>query len=362
MKTRLDNSILFFLSFIGFVSKGYKTESFYKNIFNSEISKLESDFNFWQNEKEREEKYFLTKNLINSIITKGKPSNYSNKIVSLKNDGCVNFQEFNLNKKSLEEIFRYLDKKKIYLNHTVPFSKFATKSFKIAKFFSRYGSYNLEDILNCNELFNIITNKKLHSLISDYFECCATISNVNLYWTFPKFGDKLLRSRVSRYHRDLEDYKTAILFINLTDTTEFDGGHSYIKGSHKINFLYENLNNKKIDLLNINKNKNANNIDGYEISDELVNNELEHKLKIFHGPAGQAIITDNYGLHRAIAPQKPRLVFWLTFSLTQSSNMISLKRSNILPQSRVMYSNFSGKINKDLLNKNIFKNLINFEL
>ena len=90
-----------------------------------------------------------------------------------------------------------------------PLAMGATKNFEIAKLFSRYGSYNLEDILNCNELFNIITNKKLHSFISDYFECCATISNVNLYWTFPKFGDKLLRSRVSRYHRDLEDYKTA---------------------------------------------------------------------------------------------------------------------------------------------------------
>ena len=93
----------------------------------------------------------------------------------------MRLQIIHTTEKSLEEIFRYLDKKKIYLNHTVPFSKFATKSFKIAKFFSRYGSYNLEDILNCNELFNIITNKKLHSLISDYFECCAT----TLPWTSP---------------------------------------------------------------------------------------------------------------------------------------------------------------------------------
>ena len=46
----------------------------------------------------------------------------------------------------------------------------------------------------------------------------------------------------------------------------------------------------------MNKNKNTNTPDGYEISDKLVNKELEHKLKIFHGPAGQAIITDNYGL------------------------------------------------------------------
>ena len=300
--------------------------------------------------------------MINRIIPREKSSNYSDKIENLRNDGCINLQEFNLKKKSLEEIFKHLDKKKIYLNHTVPFSKYATKNFKIAKLFSRYGSYNLEDILNCDELFNIITNKKLHSFISDYFECCATISNVNLYWTFPKFGDKFLRSRVSRYHRDLEDFKTAILFINLTDTAEFDGGHSYIKGSHKINFLNENLNKKNVDLLNMNKNKNSYSPDGYEINDKLVNQELEHKLKIFHGPAGQAIITDNYGLHRAIAPQKPRLVFWLTFSLTQSSNMISLKKSNILPQSREIYSNFSDKINKDLLSKNIFKNLINFEL
>ena len=90
---------------------------------------------------------------------------------------------------------------------------------------------------------------------------------------------------------------------------------------------------------------------------------MEKNPNFFFGNKGQAIIADNYGLHRAISPQKkPRLIFWLTFSLTQSSNMNNLKLSKISPQLRFPFSKINYKLNKNNITQNLFKNLINFNL
>ena len=360
IKTRLLNLLLTFLNMCRIVSNGYEKENFYKNVINEELRKHEENFNFWTNEEDREKKYLLTKNLINKIFSSKENTTSDNKTNLFKDKGCLYFEELNLGNDKILKIHEYIENKKIYLNHIVSFSNFATKNFKLAKFFSKYGSYSLKDILNCKELFEIISDEKLHKFISNYFGCTATISNANLFWTFPKLEDNFINARVSRYHRDLDDFKSATLFINLTDTLLDDGGHAYVEGSHKTNFLKDKLNNNELRNFNKDLNSNTKNIDGYNIPEEIFNNEF--KEKIFYGLKGQAVITDNYGIHRAISPKKPRLVFWLTFSLTQSNGMNNLKISNILPQKRQSFSNFKNKIENSLLNKNKFKNLINFEL
>ena len=360
IKTRSFNAILYIFSIFNLVSKGYENENFYKNIVSDELAKHEKNFNFWLNEEDREKKYNYTRDLINKIFPLEEKVKKNNNLNILKEDGCIAIQDLNIDKTTVSEIVYYLENKKIYLNHIVSFSKYSTTNFNFAKFFSKYGSFSLKDILNCKQLFNIISNKNLHKFVSDYFGCKATISNVNLFWTFPKVEDNFIDTRVSKYHRDLDDYKSVTFFLNLTDTTLEDGGHGYIKGSHKINFLKENfnlVNSKKSEKIS---NYNIKNIDGYNIPQEISNYKLYEK--IFHGPKGKAVITDNFGIHRAISPKKPRLVFWLTFSLTQSNGHNNLKISNILPQKREAYSKFKGNIENNLLNRNTYKNLINFEI
>ena len=355
--------ILFILKKFSVVASGYKKENGYSNTFNDRIKKLEDNFNYWDDEKDREIKHIKISKEIKNIIYQEENHQYSEKILLFKRSGFTNFEDLNLNNDEIQEIYKYINDKRIYLNHTVPFSKYSTKNFKIAKFFSRYGSYSLFDILNCNKIFEIINNNKLYNFVSEYFGCPATISNVNLYWTFPKIGDQYLRTRVSRFHRDVEDYKTAILFINLTDTKEDDGAHAYIEGSNNKDFLDQNLTIQELNEFKKKINEKKNLPDGYYNADEFINFKFGKKAKIFYGKKGSAIVTDNFGLHRAISPKsKPRLVLWLTFSLTQSSNINSFKLSKIYPQERYPYSQIRSKLKKNLITQNLYKNLVNFDL
>ena len=46
----------------------------------------------------------------------------------------------------------------------------------------------------------------------------------------------------------------------------------------------------------------------------------KYKIELF-GESGSGFLTDNYGVHRAVAPlTKPRLIFWVSFGLFNNQN------------------------------------------
>ena len=361
IRIHLSNILLKFLSLLGVIKTGYDSEIYYNYIGNAEISKLIEKFKFWVDDDERNKYYNYYKNIINAEIPKINYLEKNKYYNELKKNGCVNLTDFTLSNDDISKIKKYLENKYLHLSHVVPISKYKTKSFFLAKNLSQQASYSLEDILKCKELLKIITNKKIIGLASDYFECTPTIGEINLYWTFPKLEDHYKNFSVRRYHRDVEDYKMLKFFINLTDTNKNDGGLKYIKKSNEINFLRDNLNNKKIyfnekDIINLNRVPNG----LYNVS-ELVEKNFKDLEIEFYSKKGSLFAVDHYGLHKAIQAKKPRLVMWITFHLSQFTGRQSYFSQNLKIQKRVPYSLLNNYIENNSTNSFIYKSLINFQ-
>ena len=94
-----------------------------------------------------------------------------------------------------------------------------------------------------------------------------------------------------------------------------------------------------------------NNSYGHEDSLEL----LKSNYEFLNGDSGSSFATDNFGLHRAIAPKDgERLIFWISFGLYNNQNHLRLPKRFL-----------SSKISKNFNHKNekfkyIYRNFINF--
>ncbi len=365
IRIHFGNLVFKFLSFLGFVKIGYDSEPNYKFLRNSKIDNLINEFKFWVDDDERQEFYNNSKNLINTEIKKTEnlvKNNFSKELRGLKEDGCVKFNNLILSDYEIKNIRKKLDNKYLYLGRVVPFSKYKTKSFFLAKSLTKQASYSLEDILKCEELLKVITNKNIIGLATDYFDCTPTIGEINLYWTFPKIEDRYVNFNVTRFHRDVEDYRNLKFFINLTDTSENDGGLKYIKGSNKVNFLKNNLDKKKIhynadDVVNLNRVPNG----LYNMS-EIIEKNFKECEEEFYSKKGGLFAVDHYGLHKAVQSKKPRLVMWITFHLSQSTGRHHYLKQNLKIQRRIPYSMVSNYIDNTLTNSFIYKSIINFEI
>ncbi len=349
------------MSIFGIIKTSYNSEPYFEFTTNPEISKLIEKFKFWIDDDEREKYYNDYKNIINLEIPKINNLEKNKYFKDLKKNGCVALTDFSLSNFEIEKIKKYLDNKFLHFSHVVPKSKYKTNSFFLAKNLSQQASYSLEDILKCEELLKILTNRQIIRLASEYFECTPTIGELNLYWTFPKIEDNYENFSVRRYHRDVEDYKMLKFFINLTDTKKGDGGLKYIKESHNNNFLKKNLLNKKIDF-NENDIINSNGIlNGlYNIS-ELIEENFKDLETEFYSKKGSLFAVDHYGLHKAVQAKKPRLVMWITFHLSQFTGRQAYLNENFKIQKRVPHSLLKNYIENNPINAFIYKSLINFE-
>lgn len=364
VRIHLANLILKLLSFLGIVKTLYNSEPNYEFVRNLKISKLISDFKYWVNDDERLEFYNNYKNHINEeipIIENLQKDNYSKELSVLKDNGCVQFNDLILSTEEINKIKNYLQNKELYLSRVVPFSKYRTKYFFLAKSLTKQASYSLEDILKCEQLLKVITNKNIIGLASDYFDCTPTIGEINLYWTFPKMEDRYVNFNVTRFHRDVEDYKMLKFFVNLTDTSENNGGLKYIKESNKINFLKNSLIKKKIyfkesDISNLNRIPNG----LYNMSEIVEKNFKEFEVE-FYSKKGGLFAVDHYGLHKAVQAKKPRLIMWITFHLSQFTGRQHYLSQNLKAQRRVPYSLLSNYIDNNLTNSYLYKSLIDFD-
>ena len=157
IRYHLTNLILKFLYYLKIVKTGYNSEPNYKFLRNPKIEKLISDFRYWVDDEERHQFYNSYKSLINKeipLIENLQKDKYSKELNELKKNGCVQFSDLILSNDEINKIKKYLENKDLYLSHVVPFSKYNTKSFFLAKSLNKQASYSLEDILKCEQLLN----------------------------------------------------------------------------------------------------------------------------------------------------------------------------------------------------------------
>jgi hypothetical protein len=160
----------------------------------------------------------------------------------LSTNGIVKLNA-NLSQEQLLEILSYLKRIPVFGGH-VPAQSDGIRRYleKGAKEFP-FGSYALEDIIQCPHLLKLALRIDILSLAAAYLGCTPTIYSMNSWWSFPAFSPAMTQD----YHRDVDDYKFLALFVYLTDVRgESHGGqHQFIMKTHDENAVVKLLNGDK---------------------------------------------------------------------------------------------------------------------
>ena len=311
---------------------------------------------FWNNFDERKKKGDEISKIINTHINK---EIFFNKtkidlLNKISNDGFVEIPSLNLEKNIAENIENELHKFKVYPSHT-PWQANSDlvdlNEIKMKK--NLFASYDIKEIFKFPEFIKVIFNENLLSLISSYFNCVPTLCSVNLYWNFnnkTNLGPRF-------FHRDVDDYKIMNFFWIMTDTQKNNGDYVHIKHTHSKeqlrNIMQKNDFANKIFLTEDNIFELP--LNGYGYSN-LYNNLFKDYFSHCYGDRGKAILADGYGLHKANNPENGRLIFWATYSLTNSSAEIAGKDL----QEKINYNQISKYVPNSIINRYVGRNLINF--
>ncbi len=318
----------------------------------------------WKSIEEREKTAVVISGAISQILPQKPSEGNAQWLDAIKNIGYGRLAHKNLTKPQVDEIVAYLNQQKVYPAHVAHFAVEKAKSKEAVKRNSSFGSYDMQTIIKAPYVAELLTDPEVMGSIADYFGCLPTISSVNLFWAFAASDGKSRGPQ--RFHRDVDDYKTCTMFINLTDTTEDEGGHCYIEKSHTLEALksifIDAKNDDLADDLNPYKKRIAPEdffqlpLNGYSF-DKLYEHFFKKNMVNLHGERGMVLITDNYGIHRGVPSKRnDRLILWVSFSLTATHT----QSAHLKPQQRTAYSQIKNRINNSQINRYVLRDVVDF--
>jgi hypothetical protein len=163
--------------------------------------------------------------------------------------------------------------------------------------------YDTNEILKSEKIQNIIIDPKILSLCQSYFKTIPIIDVVSSWWSFPSNDPDNYSAQY--WHYDLDRPQWLKVFFFLTDCTEKNGAHKFIKNSHII--LNKNFFKK-----------------GYtRIKDELIRDNFQkNKIITMSAKKGSILIEDTLGLHKG---QKLDEGNRLVLQIQYSSNLFGSK-------------------------------------
>jgi hypothetical protein len=188
--------------------------------------------------------------------------------------------------------------------------------------------YEENDLYNNEIIKSLLLDKIFLKIANNFFGSKPLYSAINMWWspvTKKKINFELeLQNQTAQlFHFDLDRIKWLKFFIYLTDTSEYDGPHEYVEGSHKI-FAKPN----EIAKL------------GYQrIPSNLIDKYYPGKLKKVTGKKGTIFVGDTSAIHRGSPPlMNNRLILVIEYANSLFGSEYNKIKSNILGESKSKYS------------------------
>ncbi len=217
----------------------------------------------------------------------------------LKKDGC--YSGFRLPENVLHQIIDFSQQNYCYGDAEPDMGFLYTQKQSIEtknkRQFVRGDYFNSN--LNCLAIQNIAKDQKLVAVARSYFGAEPVVSGTRLWWLFVNKTEYDLNTGAYFFHYDLDDYKCLKVFFYLTDVTQSNGTHVYVRGSH---------NKKKLKHL----------LSAFKLrSDrEIIEHYGEESLVHIDGKAGTGFLEDVTCFHKATPPeQSDRLMLQVQFTL-----------------------------------------------
>jgi hypothetical protein len=212
------------------------------------------------------------------------------------------------------EIHAYLKAKPCYTGHVPAQGDGQPRTVEECATLSNLASYQLPDVLGAPHLLELANRPDILSIVESYLGCVPTLYSVNFFWSFPGKAERFLSTQ--NYHRDFDDFRFCTLFLFLTDLTDEDGAHYYIRGTHRTDVVeqiysehYPNGAPFPLDKL----------FERVSYHDQDIQPIFGRHIETVKGLAGSAVFEDTYGLHMGAMPRTNRLVGWMRYGLYQNA-------------------------------------------
>jgi hypothetical protein len=156
---------------------------------------------------------------------------------------------------------------------------------------------HIVDVETISEVVEIANDPAVLAIVSHYLGCKPTIDDILAWWSLP---NRPAPYEEQFFHRDQDSIRFVKLFIYLSDVSESDGPHTFVRGSHVSNALLES---------------------GKRFTDEEVLAAVgEDAVVRFTGPFGTCFLEDTYGLHKGQMPTTgTRLILQVRYTMLPSA-------------------------------------------
>jgi hypothetical protein len=235
------------------------------------------------------------------------------KLQELKSNGIVRL-DVKLTEAQLLDVISYLSAIPVFGGHVPAQSDGIRRFLNAGAKALPFGSYALEDLVQCPHLLELALTPEILSLATAYLGCVPTIYSVNSWWSFPATAPTMTQD----YHRDVDDFKFLALFVYLTDVKggDFGGQHQFIVKTHDEDQVVQLFggDKEKASSLFMPKLRKL----GYRQS-HVYKGLFATQITDITGAAGSVFLADTYALHRGVPPQgAERLVCWIRYGLKKN--------------------------------------------
>jgi hypothetical protein len=131
-----------------------------------------------------------------------------------------------------------------------------------------------EDVLRAPFLLSIANDPRIVAVVSRFLGCKPTIAYMAAWWSYPT---PVGPQQAEFFHRDVDDWRFAKLFVYLTDVTAINGPHIYVKNSSQSHLLGQI---------------------GRFRDEDVRKNFGDANILEMCAPAGSAFLEDTYGIHK----------------------------------------------------------------
>ena len=158
-----------------------------------------------------------------------------------------------------------------------------------------FGIYQMEHVLDCPHVMELVSSPKIVQLASDYLGCTPSLTCLGVQWSYPTSSPGIPQ----KFHRDSEGWKYLRFLIYLTDVDEGCGPHVYVRGSHKGALPFR--------------------MKFYQPDEIAERYGRESVMKVL-GKRGTGIAADTCGIHKGELPtSRPRLVLTFTYAISPNT-------------------------------------------
>ncbi len=155
--------------------------------------------------------------------------------------------------------------------------------------------------LTCEAIRQITHDPKIIEVARRYLGTEPVLYQTDLYWTYPPSDEQRHQRMIaqkSRFHYDVGDFRSLVVFVYLTDVTADCGPHVVIEATHQKKPTWRLLSRF--------------------LNDKTAEQQYGDRIKVITGKQGTGFFEDLTCYHKHAAGSKERLVLTITYMLQRT--------------------------------------------